>query len=87
MCSVVIVERFEFAQGVQQVGLVQDEGAVEQFGSAGADPAFHDRVHPRDADPGRDRGDATVGKNGVEGGGVLAVSVLDEVLHGGVGVL
>jgi hypothetical protein len=27
------------------VGLVQDEGAVEQLGSAGADPAFHDRVH------------------------------------------
>ena len=40
MCSVVIVERFEFAQGVQEVGLVQDECAVEQFGSAGSDPAL-----------------------------------------------
>jgi hypothetical protein len=32
---------------VQQVGLVKDEGAVEEFGSAGSDPAFHDRIRPR----------------------------------------
>jgi hypothetical protein len=36
---VVVVERFEFAQGVQQVGLVQDDGAVEEFGSAGSKPS------------------------------------------------
>jgi hypothetical protein len=59
---------------VQQVGLVHNESAVEQFGSAGSDPAFHDRVHPWYADPGRDYCDAVVGKNGVEGGGVLALS-------------
>ena len=36
--SVVVVERFEFAQGVQQVGLVKDEGAVEgvRFGRFGS---------------------------------------------------
>jgi hypothetical protein len=68
----VVVERFEFAQRVQQVGLVKDEGAVEKFGSAGPDPALHDRVHPWYADPGRDRGDAAVGNNRVESGGLLA---------------
>ena len=75
--SVVVVERFEFAQGVQQVGLVKDEGAVEEFGSAGPDPALDDRVHPWCPDPGRDRGDAAVDNNRVESGGVLAVSVPD----------
>jgi hypothetical protein len=75
--SVVVVERFEFAQDVQQVGLVKDEGTVEKFGSAGSDPALDDRVHPWYPEPGRDRGDATVGKNRIEGGGVLAVSVPD----------
>jgi hypothetical protein len=85
--SVVVVERFEFAQGVQQVGLVKDGGAVEEFGSAGSDSAFHDRVHPWYPDPGRDRGDGAVGKNRIESGGVLAVSVPDQVGHAGVGVL
>jgi hypothetical protein len=63
MCPVVVIERFEFAPDVQQMGLVHHEGAVEQFGSAGSDPAFHDRVHPWYADPGRDYCDAVVGKN------------------------
>lgn len=57
MGSMIVVEGFEFAQGVHGVGLVQDEGAVERFGSPGADPALHDRVHPGYADRGRDRGD------------------------------
>jgi hypothetical protein len=87
MCPVVVVERFEFAQGVQKVGLVQDEGAVEQLGSAGSDPPFHDRIHPRYADPGHDRCDAAVGENGIESGGVLAVPVPNQISHGGVGVL
>jgi hypothetical protein len=85
--SVVVVTRFEFAQGVQQGGLVKDEGAVEEFGAAGSDPAFYDRVHPWYADPGRDRGDAAVGNNRIDGGGVVAVSVPDEGGHAGVGVL
>ncbi len=75
-----VVECFELAQGVQEVGLVQDEGAVEQFGSAGADPPFHDRVHPRCADPGLGNRDVAIGQNGIEGGGVFAVPVLDQVL-------
>ena len=85
VCPVVVIERFEFAQDVQQVGLVQDEGAVEQFGSAGSDPAFYDRVHPWYADPGRDYCDAVVGENGIESGAVPAVWVPDRVCHGGVG--
>lgn len=30
VCSMVVVERFEFPQGAHEVGLVQEEGAVEQ---------------------------------------------------------
>lgn len=78
VCSVVVVERFEFTQGVRQVGLVKDEGAVEEFGSAGSDPAFHDRVHARDANPGHDRCNAAVGKNRIERCGVPAVTVSDQ---------
>jgi hypothetical protein len=87
VCSVVVVEGFEFAQDVQKVDLVHDEGAVEQFGSAGSDPAFHDRVHARDADPRHDRCNAAVSKNRIERSGVPAVTVSDQVLHGDVGVL
>jgi len=40
VCAVVVGEGVEFVQGVPQVGLVQGQGAVERFGSAGADPAL-----------------------------------------------
>jgi hypothetical protein len=69
------------------VGLVQDEGAVEHFGSAGSDSAFHDGVHARYTDPGLGNHDVAVGKHGIERCGVSAVAVSDEVFHGGVGVL
>lgn len=37
----------DLAQGVEQVPVVPDEGAFQQFAAAGVDPAFHDRVHAR----------------------------------------
>ena len=43
--SVGVVELFEFLQSVEQVALVPDQGAVEQFVSAGLHPALHDRIH------------------------------------------
>jgi hypothetical protein len=67
------------------VCLTHDQGAVEEFAPAGSDPAFHDRVHPRHADAGRDDGDAAVAEDGIEGGGELAVA--DQVSHAGAGVL
>ncbi|WP_225447486.1 RICIN domain-containing protein [Streptacidiphilus sp. PB12-B1b] len=31
--------------------MIPDQGAVQKFGPAGADPSFHDRVHARHPDP------------------------------------
>lgn len=38
-------------QRMQEVMLIPDERAVQQFASAGLDPAFHDRIHPWHLDP------------------------------------
>src|SRR6266545_947573 len=83
-----VVEAFVLAECVEQMCLVADQGPVEVFGSAGADPTFHGRVHPRHTDAGCDGRDPAVGKDGVNGGGVFAVAVTDQVPHsGGAGVL
>lgn len=64
MGPVLVVVPLVLAQRVQQVGLVPDQGAVEQFAAAGLDPPFHDRIHARhsgaaelhcDPDVGEDR--------------------------------
>jgi hypothetical protein len=44
--SVFVVERFELAQCVPQVGLVPDQGAVQELAPAGLHPPLHDRVAP-----------------------------------------
>jgi hypothetical protein len=41
---VLIVVGFVLAQDPAQVGLVLDEGAVQEFAAASSDPAFGDRV-------------------------------------------
>ena len=65
---------------MKQVPLVPDEGAVQEFASAAADPAFHDRVHSWDADSAEDDLDARVGEDVVEQGGEFAVAVADRVI-------
>jgi hypothetical protein len=47
---VLVVEGLVLMQRVEKVGLVHDQGAVEEFGSARAHPAFHDRVHGKRRD-------------------------------------
>ena len=42
-----IVAGLVLAQDPPQVGLVPDEGAVQELAAASSDPAFGDRVHPR----------------------------------------
>jgi hypothetical protein len=37
-----VVEPFEFPKGVEQVALVPDHGAVQQFATAALYPSFHD---------------------------------------------
>ena len=63
---------------MKQVSLVPDEGAIEEFVAAALDPAFHDRVHSRNADTAEDNLDARICENGVEQGGELSVSVADQ---------
>ena len=46
MRPVLIVVGPVLAQDSPQMGLVPDEGAVQEFASASADPAFGDRVAP-----------------------------------------
>jgi len=51
---VLVVERLELAERVEQMGQVPDQGTVEEFVSAGPHPAFHDRIHAGDAHTGGD---------------------------------
>ena len=78
MGSANIVVVFVFTQRVQEVRLVPDQGVVERFVTAGLDPPLHDRVHSRNPDTGEHDRDASVGENGVEQGGVLAVAIRAE---------
>ncbi|MBB5803290.1 hypothetical protein F4560_003058 [Saccharothrix ecbatanensis] len=61
--------------------LVPDEGAVEEFVAAAADPAFRDRIHPWDADAAEDDLDARVGEDGIEQRRELPVPVADQEPH------
>jgi hypothetical protein len=51
------------------MGLVPDEGAVQEFAPAFPDPAFDDRVHPGCLDAAEHGPDPGVGEDGVERGG------------------
>lgn len=69
------------AQGVYQVGMVPDQCPVEQFVTAGVDPAFHDRLHAWHPDAAANNRDPGVSEDRVKQGGVLAVSVPNQVRH------
>jgi hypothetical protein len=73
-----VVVPLVLAHCVHQVGLVPDEGAVEQFAATGLNPPFHDRVHARHPDTAEHHGDPGVGQDRVEHRRVLAVPVADE---------
>lgn len=47
---VLVVERLELTQGVQEMTLVPDQHAVQQFSPAGLHPPLRDRVHSRHPD-------------------------------------
>ena len=55
----------------QQVALVPDQGLVEEFASAAADPAFHDRVRTGRLDRAAQDPDPRAGEDRVEGSGNL----------------
>jgi hypothetical protein len=66
---VLIVVGLVVAQDLQKMGLVPDEGAVQEFASASADPAFSDRVHAGRLDVAQHGPDASIGEDGVERSG------------------
>ena len=75
-----IVVDLVLAQDPPQMGLVPDEGVIQELAAASPDPAFGDRVHPgrpdvaeHDPDPGAD-------EDGVERGGEVRAAVADHEL-------
>jgi hypothetical protein len=60
------------------VGEVPHEGALEQFGTDRAVPAFLDRVHHRGLDAGGDDADVGGMKHRVEGGGEPRAMIANE---------
>ena len=73
-----VVELLELVQGVEQVPLVPDQSAVEQFAAAGLHSSLHERVHSRHLDPAEHDLDPGVLEHGVEQAGELAVTVPDQ---------
>ena len=60
MRPVRVIEVLVLAQHGHQVALVPDQGPIQQLTPAAANPAFHDRVHPRRLNSGADDPDAKV---------------------------
>src|SRR6266487_6935581 len=63
-----------------QIGLVPDEGAVQEFTTVSADPAFDDRVHPGRLDTAEHGPDPGVSEDGIERGGEVRSAVADHEL-------
>ncbi|MFF1691571.1 hypothetical protein, partial [Streptomyces sp. NPDC058254] len=60
-----VVEVFELSQGMKEMALVPDQGAVQQFASAGLHSPFHDRVHSRHPHPAEHDLDPRIRQDGV----------------------
>src|ERR1022692_4174761 len=80
MGPVLVVMGFIIAQDLSQMGLVPDEGAVQELAAASPDPAFGDRVHPGRPDVAERGPDAGVGQDCVERGGEIRATVADHEL-------
>ena len=78
MGPVFVVMPLVFAQGLQEMRLVPDERAVEQFVGARLDPSFDHGVHPGRAYAAENDMDSGVGEDRVEQRRVLAIAVSDE---------
>jgi hypothetical protein len=65
----------------RRVPLTEDQYAVSEFGSEGADEPFGETVRPRTSGRNRDDADAEVSKEGVEGCGELTGPISHEELE------
>src|SRR5436190_16228814 len=68
------------AQDPPQMGLVPDEGAVQEFAAASPDPSFGDRVHPGRLDVAEHGPDPGIGEDRVERSGEVRSAVADHEL-------
>jgi hypothetical protein len=68
---VLVVVGLELAEYVEQGRLVPDQSPVKKLVPTGLHPPFSDRVHPRNADAGKDDLDAFGLEDGIERVGVL----------------
>ncbi len=72
-----IVLGFVVAQYPRQVGLIPDEGVVQEFAAASTDPAFGDRAHAGRPHVAKHAADASGGEDRVERGGEVRGTVAD----------
>ena len=78
--AVGVVVGLVVAQNPQQMLLVPDQCSVEEFASAAAYPAFHDRVRTGRPDGAAQDRDAGVAEHGVEGGAELGIAIAEQEL-------
>jgi len=77
---VLIVVGLVLAEEPPQMGLVPDEGPVEELAAASADPAPGDGVHARRLDVAEHGPDSGIGENRVECGSEVRAAVPDQNL-------
>jgi hypothetical protein len=74
---VLIVVDLVLVQDPPQMGLVPDQGAVQELAPASADPAFGDRIHARRPDVAEPGPDPGTGEDRVERSGEVRTAVPD----------
>jgi hypothetical protein len=77
MRPVPVVVVLVLAQDLSQMGLVPDEGAVQELAAASPDPAFGDRVHAGRPDVTEHGPDPGIGEDRIERGGEVGAAVAD----------
>jgi len=57
-----VIVIFEFGEDQAQMGVVPDQGPVQELTACGQHPALHDRIHPGRPDRAYDDPDARIGE-------------------------
>jgi len=77
---VLIVVGLVLAQDPPQMGLVPDEGVIQELTAASPDPAFSDGVHAGRLDVAEHGPDPGIGEDRIECGGLVRAAVPDHEL-------